>query len=167
MKLFLAKLFVYMCIGFVIKELPITQPLIAKLCQLIASLTGSFLMLFDASVQINGATLFMQRMNVGYSIEVDRSCTALGFTVTLAAAILAFPNTWVERIKSVLMAILFIQSINALRVMSLLYARAELDAATFNFIHEELWVFLITLLVAIYFIYWTALKTRLVTAQIS
>jgi exosortase/archaeosortase family protein len=112
----------------------------------------------DGSVQVKGLILF--RNNFSNAVKIDSSCSALSFVMIMSSALLAFPSNWNTRIKSLILACFFVQTINVIRIISLLYVQGSFSTATFDFIHAELWPFLMILVLGTYYLLWAQIQYR-------
>jgi len=72
------------------------------------------------------------------SVRVANGCNAVEASVTLAAAILAFPAPLTRRLAGLVVAVGMLQAINLLRIISLLYLSCW-SARWFEFFHLYLW----------------------------
>lgn len=158
-----AQFFLYLLIGFVILKLPVVQPAIESFCMLIAKFIELILSTVDDSVQVSGAIVY--RHNFNNAVEIDKACTVLEYITTMTAALMIFPTSLKKRVAALLLAIVIYQSVNTLRIISLLYVQASFGTYIFDFVHSWLWPFLLILFSALYYISWalsqgTCLKSK-------
>ena len=147
---YISKFFCYALLGFIFIKLPIVQPLVESFCEMLANATYYVTYLFDNSVKIQKTVIFRKS---AYAVDVSKACSALGYVVILFSAILAYPTKLRKKVRLLLEAFLFIQVLNVIRITSLLYARSLLDMQQFNFIHEQLWIYIFLLAVCSFFIF--------------
>ena len=88
----------------------------------------------------------------GFALQILDSCNGLEASIILWAAILAFPAPWSYKFKGLIIGTLAIQSLNILRIISLLYLGAYQEE-WFDGIHQ-LWSFLMMLDIVIVFLIW-------------
>jgi len=107
---------------------PFTQALV-HLCQLIVHP-------FDSRIVADGDIL---RFTDGVgAVRVLAGCNAVEVCALLAAAMLAFPTTILRSLAGAAFAILALQTVNLLRIVSLLYlSRGE--PSLFEFFHNYVW----------------------------
>lgn len=155
---FLSLLFIYLLIGTIVLKIPSIQPAIDLFCASLAQFIGMVLHVVDGAVQVKGLILF--RNSYANAVEINSSCSALSFVMIMSSALLAFPSHWKQRIKALIFAFLFVQSINVLRIISLLYVQGGFSTDTFDFIHTELWPFLMILVLGAYYMLWAQTQHR-------
>lgn len=149
---FIAQFFLYLLIGFIILKLPVVQPAIESFCTLIAKFIDLILSTVDDSVQVKGAIVY--RYNFNNAVEIDKACTVLEYVTTMTAAFMIFPISLKKRVTAVLLAFVILQSVNTFRIISLLYIQSNFGLDVFDFVHTQLWPFLLVLMVGLYFISW-------------
>lgn len=148
MKIYLLKVFISLVFGFAILKSPFLADMVSAFCLLLARMTYAITHLFDSAVAINGAIYYWK--NYAYAIEVTKECSALGYCLVLITAIVLFPAPWFTRIKVALLSVLFIQAVNVLRLILLLYGRVFLGSESFNIIHYQLLPFLLSTSTALF-----------------
>lgn len=149
---FLVRLLLYLLVGFVALKSSVIQPLIELFCLQLAIVAASVLNIFDAAILRDDAIIY--RNTYGYAIEITKECSALEFLVTLCAAILAFSASRYQHLKAVFISILLVTGINLIRLMSLIYFKVGFSLHNFLIVHEQIWPFLIALLVGGFFLHW-------------
>lgn len=147
-----AQFFLYLLIGFIILKLPVVQPAIESFCMLIAKFIELILSTVDDSVQVSGAIVY--RYNFNNAVEIDKACTVLEYITTMTAALMIFPTSLKKRVAALLLAIVIYQSVNTLRIISLLYVQAGFSSDVFDFVHFRLWPFILILFSGLYYIFW-------------
>lgn len=143
-----SKFFCYALLGFIFIKLPIVQPLVESFCELLANATYYLTYLFDNTVKVQQTVIFRKS---AYAVDVSKACSALNIAVTLLSAILAYPIKLRKKIRLLVKAFLFIQVLNVIRITSLMYAREWLDIQQFDFIHEQLWIYILLIAVSGFF----------------
>lgn len=125
-------------------KLPISGNWIDNFCLLLAQISWGVMVLFDGEIIRNGDLLM--RKTYPYAIQITKMCSALESSVTVALAVIFYPACWWVRLLWCVLAIVLIQFFNVLRIISLVYGIYLLDTHHFNFLHEQLWIFLLVLL---------------------
>jgi len=126
------------------------QPLVEGFCEILANATYYVTYLFDNSVKVQQTIIYRK---YAYAIDVSKACSALSYVVILMSAILAYPIKFRKKFRLLLEAFFFIQILNVIRITSLLYARELLDMQQFDFMHEQLWIYIFLLAVSAFFIF--------------
>jgi exosortase/archaeosortase family protein len=127
-------------------------PIIDEFCLLLAKSSELVLSIFDSEVLRNGAIIYKKDYNS--AIEVTKACSALESVMVLSAGILAFPTDCKEKFKGILLAFIVVEGINLFRLMSLVYLRDGLSAHDFDFAHEQIWIYLLKIVILVFFIFW-------------
>lgn len=107
--------------------------------------------LFDSSVIVTGAIL--SQPNSGFSIEVNTECEAIEFTWLYCAAILAWNAMWKYKLLWILFGIVFIQILNIIRLISLIYL-GRWYPDYFVMIHENFYPMFFAMMIIILFLNW-------------
>jgi exosortase H (IPTLxxWG-CTERM-specific) len=89
----------------------------------------------------------------GMGVEMKDGCNGVNVTLLLWSALLAFPVSWKQRVKGLLLGTLAIQSVNILRFISLFYL-LPYNRPLFDFAHDYLWESLIMLDALVVFWLW-------------
>jgi exosortase H (IPTLxxWG-CTERM-specific) len=95
----------------------------------------------------------------GFSVLVEYGCNGVNVTVLLWAAVLAFPATWAQKGKGLLIGTLTIQGLNMLRIISLFYL-GQVNQGWFDFAHLYLWESLLVLDTVVVFWIWVQAVQR-------
>ena len=80
-------------------------------------------------------------------------CNGVNVTLLLWSALLAFPVSWRQRFKGLLLGTVAIQAVNFVRFISLFYL-LEYNRQLFDFAHDYLWESLIMLDALVVFWLW-------------
>lgn len=139
-------------IGLFLLKLPALEPLVERFCELLAALTQTLMATFDARITVQGNIIRVY--TEGIAIEVSKVCSGLTQLLAISAAILVFPSHWQARIKAVVLAALFVQSINIIRLIVVFYSQIAFSRHTFDIIHEQVWPLLLSFLCAVFFLQW-------------
>jgi exosortase H (IPTLxxWG-CTERM-specific) len=123
----------------------------------LVTVSGAIIHLCGGSAQVAGTVLRDPATGVG--IEMKDGCNGLFVTLLLCSALAAFPASWTQRAKGLLIGIAAIQSLNLVRFISLYYL-CLYNQAWFDFAHEYLWESLIMLDALAVFWLWVQLVFR-------
>lgn len=164
MKLYLLKVSLALLLGFALLKAPFLGSMIDSFCWLLAQITYQVISPFDTNVMINQSVYYWG--SYSYAIEVTKECSALGYTISLIAAILLFPAHLMTRIKAVFLALIFIQGINIIRLVGLLYGRVLLTPEGFNVLHYHVFPFLFSLSSVVFFIAYAG-RSNLVDSKLN
>ncbi len=131
------------------------QPAVEQFCLGLAILTGTLINLIDDSVIRTAAVL--REQDTLFAIEVTVACSALSISWLYCAGLLAYPRlTLKQKFSGIALGLLLIQSINTIRIISLVYIGSWFERDFFDLIHEHLWPLLlhfIALLCLLYFFF--------------
>jgi len=89
----------------------------------------------------------------GMGVEMKDGCNGVNVTLLLSAALIAFPVSWPQRLKGLLLGTIAIQSVNIVRFISLFYL-LPYNRPLFDFAHDYLWESLIMLDALVVFWIW-------------
>lgn len=153
MRAFQLKFWPILLVGFLLIKAPFLAPIIDVFCLFLAKSTTSVLQLFDSQIMRHEAIIYHRTF--GYAIEVTKECSALLLLTVFFSAVLAFPTSLLNRLKGLLFAIMITQSINFIRLMSLVYLQAGLTLHHFELAHEKVWPYLLTIILSIAFTLWS------------
>ncbi len=117
----------------------------------LAAATHWLVSLWDGEISQTGNVLRDAR--TGFAVSVDAECNGVDAVVVLWAAIIAFPATYLRRALGLLLGLVLIQSLNLIRIMSLLYL-GSWNQAVFTWVHHNLWQGLMILGVMLTFMLW-------------
>jgi exosortase/archaeosortase family protein len=132
--------------------LEVTNGLEQQFSQLLAQLSAVIIHLFDSSVTLNQAVL--RHGTHGFALEVTSACNALNLTWLSITAFALIPTDWKMRVLGAVAILFIIQTANIARLIILLYVGEMVTIETFNFIHEQVFVLVLHLLVIILFFIW-------------
>ncbi len=120
--------------------------------------TSAFLIHFlGGHADVDGTIL--RHPATGLAVEMKDGCNGVNVTVLLCAALLAFPASWKQKAKGLLLGCVAIQAVNLVRFISLFYL-LQYNQAWFDFAHAYLWESLIMLDALAVFWLWVQLVFR-------
>jgi exosortase H (IPTLxxWG-CTERM-specific) len=138
------------------------QPVVIGFSRALVTASGALIHLCGGRAQIAGTVL--RDPVTGAGIEMKDGCNGLYVTLLLCSALAAFPASWAQRAKGLLIGIAAIQSLNLVRFISLYYL-CLYNQAWFDFAHEYLWESLIMLDALAVFWMWVQLVFRSTAAH--
>lgn len=98
-----------------------------------AEVVAVVLSLFESNVVVHGTTLIGRT-----TIQVVRSCDAMDANVLLGSAILASEGARARKLFMLVLALLFVASLNVTRIVSLYFALVHYPSC-FDALHLEVW----------------------------
>jgi exosortase H (IPTLxxWG-CTERM-specific) len=144
-------------LGYAALMTPWVKPAVIHFDRMLVQASGALIHLCGGHGTVDGAVL--RDPPTGLAIEMKDGCNGVNVTVLLCAALLAFPASWTQRIKGLLIGCAAIQSVNLLRFISLFYL-LQYNRAWFDFAHAYLWESLIMLDALAVFWLWVQLVFR-------
>jgi exosortase H (IPTLxxWG-CTERM-specific) len=136
---------------------PIDTGLIQPFSHDLAAASALAINLFGGDAAAHGAILSL--VKAGGGVEIANGCNAIEASILLAAAILAFPAPIGRRAVGALVGVLMLQTVNLLRIISLLYLN-RYAPSWFDFFHLYLWDALIMLDGLLIFLVWHRWQDR-------
>ena len=119
--------------------------------QFLADFSGELMQRFDGKVVVQGSDI--RNSQTGYAVSIKSGCNGVEAAMILAAAILAYPAPWLNKLLGMVIGVLAIQVLNVLRIISLYYlgtwSQKALDIA-----HLYIWPGLIILDALVIFLLW-------------
>lgn len=149
-------------LGYAVLTTPWVQPAVIHFDRLLVHASGTLIHLCGGHADTSGTVL--RDPSTGLAIEMKDGCNGVNVTVLLCAALLAFPASWTQKAKGLLLGCGAIQSVNLLRFISLFYL-LQYNQAWFDFAHEYLWESLIMLDALAIFWMWAQVVFRTVAMQ--
>jgi len=147
---FLSIYLVLAIVGMGLLELPILDAFYHYFGTVLATLSGLVIHLFDSKIIVAGATLSQPG---GFAIQVTTECQALELTWLYCAAILAWGAQWRHKFLWILLGIGFVQILNILRLISLIYL-GHWYPDHFVMIHENFYPLFFGIMVILLFLNW-------------
>lgn len=130
---------------------PWVEPIVNAGNRLLVRTSSLMIHSFGGHANAGGTTLRDPSTNL--AIEMKDGCNGVSVTILLCSALLAFPATWVQKAKGLLIGCGAIQSVNIVRFISLFYL-LQFNRAWFDFAHHYLWESLIMLDALVVFWIW-------------
>ncbi|MGD1094457.1 MAG: exosortase H [Bryobacteraceae bacterium] len=159
---FFALFAIFFLTGFALLMTPPVQPAVIFFSRALVAASGALIHLCGGKAQIAGTVL--RDPSTGFGIEMKDGCNGLYVTLLLCSALAAFPASWRQRAKGLVIGIAAIQSLNLVRFIRLFYL-CLYNQAWFDFAHEYLWESLIMLNALAVFWMWVQLVFRSTATQ--
>lgn len=129
---------------------PPTEPAVARFTTSLVTVSAAVIRLFGGHAVAVGDLL--QNPTSHFAIEMAYGCNGAHVTILLWAAVLAFPATWLQKVKGLAAGTAAIHLVNLLRFISLFYV-GQYSRAWFDFAHLYLWESL--MMIDTLVIFWT------------
>lgn len=138
--------------GQMVLTLDAIKPVIAAFCLGLAQVCWCLIQLVDSGVTLTGAIL--RHGQDGFALEVTEVCSGLPTAWLLCAAVLSSSVPWRTKVWAAPTALAVVQTMNIVRLISLVYAGQGLDRTTFDVIHEIAWPLLFQVWAILWFLAW-------------
>ena len=127
------------------------QNIIIPWTQFLATVSSHIVSLFDSHAISHGVVL--QDSQSGFAVSIQPGCNGIEAAIVLIAAMVAFPATWSNKLKGIVVGFIAIQALNVVRIISLFYL-GQWNMVWFEWAHLYIWQALIMLDVLIVFVLW-------------
>jgi exosortase H (IPTLxxWG-CTERM-specific) len=107
------------------------------------------LRLFTSAVSLKGNTISLD----GFSVRIIEECTGVYEVIIFAAAVLAFPTTWVKKEIGLLMGIPLLYLFNVVRILVLIVV-GRYQPGIFEFMHLYFWQATLILMITSVWLLW-------------
>lgn len=114
-----------------------------------ARLTGAVLRLFDSGIHVVGRDIVGK-----VSLTIAKNCDAMDINIVFAAAVVAFPAPWRDRLVGVALGTGVLAVVNVLRIASLYGVDARWPGL-FEVAHAEVWPLLLVGIAVVMFLRWS------------
>jgi exosortase H (IPTLxxWG-CTERM-specific) len=153
---FLAR-FVILLVAFylVVASHPVNDAVIVPFTGWIARASGKVLNVLGERVTVTGT----QIQAIGFGVNIENGCNGVETALLLAAAVLAFPARWRQRLIGFFFGFLAIQAVNMIRVVSLVWIGRH-KPALFDSSHTVIWQSAVVLFGVLIFLLWASRQTR-------
>lgn len=136
---------------------PVQDHVIQPFTHGLAALSAVIVTPFDASVLSEGRVL--RFVDSGFGVSIESGCNGVEAMIVLLSAVLAYPASWRARGMVLVVGFLAIQSLNLVRIISLLYL-GNWNIEVFSWVHLYLWPVLIMLDVLVVFLFYLHMLGR-------
>ena len=94
-----------------------------------------------------------------FGVNIENGCNGIETALLLAAAVLAFPASWRQRLIGFFLGFVAIQAVNLVRVVSLVWIGRH-RPAMFDSSHTVIWQSAVVLFGVLLFLFWASRQTR-------
>lgn len=124
----------------------------------IARLSAAVMQLWDDQVLSHGKVIWDSASS--FAVSIEAGCNGIEAGIVLAAALLAFPASWSEKLLGIAVGMVTVQALNLARIVTLFYL-GQWNRTAFEWAHLYIWQALIMLDVLVVFLLWLRwLSTR-------
>ena len=114
-----------------------------------ATISNAVLNLFGQQTQVSAESIYSNN----FSISISRGCDAIQEIALFASAVLAFSSGWKARIIGLLGGILFLFSMNIIRIVTL-FLFGMYYPGIFETMHVEIWPLIFIILAIVLWMLW-------------
>lgn len=136
---------------FAFELTPPGQALVKPWTAFVASASSAAIRAFDGDAESSGVVL--RSRSTGFAISIQAGCNGVEALLVLAAAMLAWPASWRQRVAGLVLGAVAIQALNLARVVSLFYL-GQWNREWFDWAHLYAWQALIMLDALIVWLLW-------------
>ena len=130
---------------------PVQAAVIVPFTTFIAKISAGMMSFFDGSVISFGKVI--QNKENGFAVSIEAGCNGVEAVIVLAAAVLGFPATWVQKLGALVFGFFAIQIMNLARIITLFYL-GQWNFGVFEWFHLYIWPVLIMIDVLLVFWLW-------------
>jgi exosortase H (IPTLxxWG-CTERM-specific) len=141
---------IFLALGFGALLVPFLHPVDAGLTR--GLVVSSAFLIRSFGGHAVAQQVMLRNPTSGFAVEVKDGCNGDNVTILLWAAILAYPASWRQKAKGLLVGTVAIHLINFVRIISLFYL-GQYNTQWFEFAHFYVWESLFVLLTLT--IFWT------------
>jgi exosortase H (IPTLxxWG-CTERM-specific) len=124
----------------------------------VARVSAALMRAFDANVTTTGNVIASSAS--AFAVSIEAGCNGVEATLVLVAAMVAYPATWLHRLRGIVIGVVAVQALNVLRVVSLFYL-GQWNRDAFEWAHLYVWQALIMLDVLIVWVIWVRLSSAM------
>ncbi|WP_295430904.1 exosortase H [uncultured Thiodictyon sp.] len=137
---------------FTVELLPWTQQvLVIPFTTGIATLAVALMQTWDSEIAAQGKIIWNTAN--GFAVSIEAGCNGVEAGIILAAAMLAFPASWVQKLLGIAIGLVTVQVLNLVRIVTLFYL-GQWHPTAFEWAHLYIWQALIMLDVLVVFMVW-------------
>jgi len=149
--------FVVLLVAFylIVASHPVNDAVIVPFTGWIARASGKVLNVLGERVTVAGTEIQAS----GFGVNIENGCNGVETALLLAAAVLAFPARWGQRLLGFFLGFLAIQFVNLIRVVSLVWIGRH-RPALFDSSHTVIWQSAVVLFGVLLFLFWASRQKR-------
>ena len=136
---------------FLVAAKPVNDHVIVPFTAWIASASGTVLSTLGEQATVEGTVIH----SGSFSVNIENGCNGVETALLLAAAVLAFPAGWRQRLTGFFLGFLAIQLLNLIRVVSLVWIGRH-RPALFDSSHTVIWQSAVVLFGVLIFLFWAS-----------
>ena len=136
---------------FLVAARPVNDRVIVPFTAWIASASASILTALGEQATVQGTVIH----SGSFSVNIENGCNGVETALLLAAAVLAFPAGWRQRLTGFLLGFVGIQVLNLIRVVSLVWIGRH-RPALFDSSHTVIWQSAVVLFGVLIFLFWAS-----------
>ena len=140
---------------FIVASRPVNDRVIVPFTAGIATVSGKILAGIGEPVRVSGTEIHSGT----FGVNIENGCNGVETALLLAAAVLAFPAGWRQRLTGFLLGFVAIQLLNLVRVVSLVWIGRH-RPALFDSSHTVIWQSAVVLFGVLLFLFWASRQTR-------
>jgi exosortase H (IPTLxxWG-CTERM-specific) len=145
--------FVFLLVVFylIVASHPVNDAVIVPFTGWIARASAKVLNVLGERVHVTGTEI----LGGGFGVNIENGCNGVETALLLAAAVLAFPARWGQRLLGFFLGFLAIQVVNLIRVVSLVWIGRH-RPALFDSSHTVIWQSAVVLFGILIFLLWAS-----------
>jgi exosortase H (IPTLxxWG-CTERM-specific) len=146
--------FFFLVLGFtlLVRVSFIDENLILPYTKLIAWISAKSLLLFG--IQVDAVDTYMRHPS--FSVDIRRGCDGIVATLILVSACIAFPSSWIQKVKGILGGYTLIFVLNLVRVDVLFALGMWGWMSLFEFVHTYIAQFIVIVCAMAFWIFWVS-----------
>jgi exosortase H (IPTLxxWG-CTERM-specific) len=134
---------------------PVNDHVVVPFTGAVARLSGRILNVLGERVAVAGTAISSN----AFTVNIENGCNGLETALLLAAAVLAFPASWRQRVAGFFLGFAAIELVNLVRVVSLFWIGAH-RPRWFGSAHTLVWQSLVVLAGVGLFVLWASIVTQ-------
>jgi exosortase H (IPTLxxWG-CTERM-specific) len=134
---------------------PVNDHVVVPFTGAVARLSGRILNVLGERVSVAGTVI----SSSAFTVNIENGCNGLETALLLAAAVLAFPASWRQRVAGFFLGFAAIEFVNLVRVVSLFWIGAH-RPRWFGSAHTLVWQSLVVLAGVGLFVVWASIVTQ-------
>lgn len=140
---------------FVVASKPVNDYVIVPFTAGVAAVSGQLLRMIGEPVSVAGTEI----RSGTFGVNIENGCNGVETALLLAAAVLAFPAGWRQRLLGFFLGFFAVEIVNLVRVVSLVWIGRH-RPALFDSSHTVIWQSAVVLFGVLLFLFWASRQTR-------
>jgi exosortase/archaeosortase family protein len=134
---------------YILLSLPFFDRMLYFYLEANAWLSNLILNILGQQTHLSGIVIRSPR----FAVSIERGCDAVEPTWLVLSAILAFPARWMSRLAGIVAAVILLQLLNLLRILTLFWIGSHAPGI-FNTVHLEIWPAAFIIAAVALFVFW-------------